>query len=49
MPENERMQLFEDQPVRTAWEEQQEEWYFSAVDGKCRPICFLTLCCKYYG
>ena len=32
MPENERMQLFEDQPVRTAWDEQQEEWYFSVVD-----------------
>ena len=32
MPENERMQLFEDQPIRTAWDEQQEEWYFSVVD-----------------
>ena len=32
MPENERMQLFEDQPIRTAWDAQQEEWYFSVVD-----------------
>lgn len=32
MPQNERMQLFEDQPVRTAWDEEQEEWYFSVVD-----------------
>lgn len=32
MPENERMQLFENQPIRTAWDEQQEEWYFSVVD-----------------
>ena len=32
MPENERMQLFEDQAIRTAWDEQQEEWYFSVVD-----------------
>ena len=32
MPENERMQLFVDQPIRTAWDEQNEEWYFSVVD-----------------
>ena len=32
MSENERMQLFEDRPIRTAWDEQQEEWYFSVVD-----------------
>lgn len=32
MSENERMQLFEDQPIRTAWDAQQEEWYFSVVD-----------------
>lgn len=32
MPETERMQLFEDQPIRTAWDAQQEEWYFSVVD-----------------
>lgn len=32
MPENQWMQLFEDQPIRTAWDEQQEEWYFSVVD-----------------
>lgn len=28
----ESLQLFEDQPVRTAWNEEQEEWYFSIVD-----------------
>ena len=28
----ESLQLFEDQPVRTAWDEEQEEWYFSIVD-----------------
>lgn len=32
MLENERMQLFEDQAIRTAWDEQREEWYFSVVD-----------------
>ena len=26
------MQLFEDQPIRTAWDEENEEWYFSIVD-----------------
>lgn len=24
--------MFEDQPIRTAWDETQEEWYFSVVD-----------------
>lgn len=32
MPGSERMQLFEDQPIRTAWDTQREEWYFSVVD-----------------
>ena len=30
--ENEKLQLFEDQPIRTAWDEENEEWYFSVVD-----------------
>lgn len=25
---NENIQLFEDQPIRTAWDEANEEWYF---------------------
>ena len=29
---NDRVQLFEDQPIRTAWVEDEEEWYFSIVD-----------------
>ena len=28
----ENLQLFEDQPIRTAWNETEEEWYFSVVD-----------------
>lgn len=32
MTENDRLQMFEDQPIRTAWDEAQEEWYFSVVD-----------------
>jgi len=31
MDEN-KMQLFEDQKIRTAWDEEKEEWYFSVVD-----------------
>ena len=26
------MQLFEDQPIRSAWDAEKEEWYFSVVD-----------------
>jgi hypothetical protein len=32
MPNQENLQLFEDQPIRTAWNEEAEEWYFSIVD-----------------
>ena len=30
--ENDKIQLFENQPIRTAWVEDEEEWYFSIVD-----------------
>ena len=29
---SDRVQLFEDQPIRIAWVEDEEEWYFSIVD-----------------
>ena len=32
MAENDKLQMFENQPIRTAWDEEQEEWYFSVVD-----------------
>ena len=32
MSEQDRIQLFENQPIRTAWDEEREEWYFSVVD-----------------
>lgn len=32
MSNQENLQLFEDQPIRTAWNEEEEEWYFSIVD-----------------
>ena len=32
MTENDKLQMFEDQTIRTAWDEEKEEWYFSVVD-----------------
>lgn len=32
MEENNKVQLFENQPIRTAWDEENEEWYFAIVD-----------------
>lgn len=32
MSEQDKIQLFENQPIRTAWDEEKEEWYFSVVD-----------------
>lgn len=29
---NDKIQLFEDKKIRTAWDEEKEEWYFSVVD-----------------
>ncbi len=29
---NDKVQLFEDRPIRTAWVEDEEEWYFLVVD-----------------
>lgn len=33
MSDNEKIELYEDQPIRTAWNETEEEWYFSVVDA----------------
>ena len=30
--QNDQIQLFEDQKIRTAWDAEQEKWYFSVVD-----------------
>ena len=32
MSNTESLQLFEDQPIRSVWDEEAEEWYFSIVD-----------------
>ena len=29
---SDKIQLYEDQPIRTAWDEEKEEWFFSIVD-----------------
>ena len=30
--DNNKLQLFENKMIRTAWDEEKEEWYFSIVD-----------------
>jgi prophage antirepressor-like protein len=32
MEQNDKIQLFENKRIRTAWDEEKEEWYFSIVD-----------------
>ena len=32
MEQDDKIQLFEDKRIRTAWDEEKEEWYFSIVD-----------------
>ena len=32
MEENDKIKLYENQPIRTAWDEDNEEWYFSITD-----------------
>ena len=32
MSQNDKIQLFENKRIRTAWDEEKEEWYFSVVD-----------------
>ena len=41
---NDKVQLFEDRPIRTAWVEDEEEWYFfdcrcsAGINRKCTGI-----------
>ena len=32
MSQSDKIQLFEDKRIRTAWDEEKEAWYFSIVD-----------------
>ena len=32
MAKDEKIEIYEDQPIRTAWNEDEEEWYFSIID-----------------
>lgn len=31
MAQNDKIQLFEDKRIRTAWDEEKEEWYFPSL------------------
>ena len=31
MSQNDQIQLFEDKPIRTAWDVEKKEWYYSIV------------------
>lgn len=42
---NDKIQLFEDKKIRTAWDEENEEWYFSIID----VISVLTEQANYQG
>ena len=37
MAQNDKIQLFEDKRIRTAWDEENEEWYVSVVDMVAAP------------
>ncbi|MDR0854719.1 MAG: hypothetical protein LBN34_10180 [Clostridiales Family XIII bacterium] len=37
--EQKQIQLFEDKRIRTAWDEDAEEWYFSVVDVVATLAC----------
>ena len=43
MNENQKIKLFEGQKVRTAWNESEEQWYFSVVD-----VCWILTDSKDY-
>ena len=40
MAQNDNIQLFEDKRIRTAWDEEKEEWYFSMV-FRCGTQCII--------
>ena len=43
MNSTESLQLFEDQPIRTTWDEESEGWFFSIVDVVGVLLISLTL------
>ena len=42
MAQNDNIQLFEDKRIRTAWDEEKEEWYFSVVDVEMKRLQLVT-------
>ena len=51
---NDKIQLFEDKKIRTAWDEENEEWYFSIIDViSVSAVTNLSaypkaMCCRIY-
>lgn len=47
MSNNSKLQIFEDKRIRSVWNEEKEEWYFSVVDviavltGSTNPTDYL--------
>ena len=39
MGQDNKIQLFEDKRIRTVWDEEKEEWFFSMVQSNERQIC----------
>lgn len=46
MEQYDKIQLFENKRIRTAWDEEKEEWYFSIVDGDWCPCYHIKECCS---
>lgn len=42
MSEQNKIQLFENQPIRTAWNEEQEEWYDALSQPLPNPIWWIS-------
>lgn len=38
MKSKEAIKIFEDKKVRTLWDENEEKWYISIVDGKVQDL-----------
>ena len=44
MSSEENLQLFENQPIRTAWDAETEEWFFSISQARVpHPTCGLVV------
>ena len=39
MGQNDKIQLFEDKRIRTAWDEEKEEWFFRSEERRVGKEC----------